>query len=71
MIIVCPIPWGFGCTMDEASAALVAMLGGASAIPPRHAVMPRNHLVEEAISAAVSDEDFARLEDLVAALARP
>ncbi|MBX9591701.1 MAG: YdiU family protein [Hyphomonadaceae bacterium] len=35
------------------------------------AVIPRNHLVEEAISAAVSNRDFAPFEKLVAVLARP
>ena len=35
------------------------------------AVIPRNHLVEEAISAAVRNGDFAPFEELVAVLARP
>jgi uncharacterized protein YdiU (UPF0061 family) len=35
------------------------------------AVIPRNHLVEEAISAAVNDSDFAPFENLLAVLARP
>jgi uncharacterized protein YdiU (UPF0061 family) len=35
------------------------------------AVIPRNHLVEEAISAAVSNGDFAPFEKLVAVLASP
>jgi uncharacterized protein YdiU (UPF0061 family) len=35
------------------------------------AVIPRNHLVEEAISAAVNDSDFAPFQSLVAVLARP
>ena len=35
------------------------------------AFIPRNHLVEEAIVAAVSREDFQPFEDLVAVLARP
>jgi uncharacterized protein YdiU (UPF0061 family) len=35
------------------------------------AVIPRNHLVEEAISAAVNDSDFAPFEELIAVLARP
>jgi uncharacterized protein YdiU (UPF0061 family) len=35
------------------------------------AVIPRNHLVEEAISAAVNDSDFAPFESLIAVLARP
>ncbi|MGE0851885.1 MAG: YdiU family protein [Hyphomicrobiaceae bacterium] len=35
------------------------------------AVIPRNHLVEEAISAAVSKGDFAPFEELIAVLARP
>ena len=35
------------------------------------AVIPRNHLVEEAISAAVNNSDFAPFESLLAVLARP
>jgi serine/tyrosine/threonine adenylyltransferase len=35
------------------------------------AVIPRNHLVEEAISAAVNSGDFTPFEDLIAVLARP
>jgi uncharacterized protein YdiU (UPF0061 family) len=35
------------------------------------AFIPRNHLVEEAISAAVRGENFAPFEDLVAVLAKP
>jgi uncharacterized protein YdiU (UPF0061 family) len=35
------------------------------------AVIPRNHLVEEAISAAVNNGDFGPFEELIAALARP
>jgi uncharacterized protein YdiU (UPF0061 family) len=35
------------------------------------AVIPRNHLVEEAISAAVNKGDFAPFERLLAVLARP
>ncbi len=35
------------------------------------AVIPRNHLVEEAISAAVHNGDFAPFENLLAVLARP
>ena len=35
------------------------------------AVIPRNHLVEEAISAAANKSDFAPFERLLAALARP
>jgi uncharacterized protein YdiU (UPF0061 family) len=35
------------------------------------AVIPRNHLVEQAISAAVSESDFAPFETLNAVLARP
>jgi uncharacterized protein YdiU (UPF0061 family) len=35
------------------------------------AVIPRNHLVEEAISAAVNNSDFAPFEGLLAVLARP
>jgi len=35
------------------------------------AFIPRNHLVEEAIAAAVRREDFQPFEDLVAVLARP
>lgn len=35
------------------------------------AVIPRNHLVEEAISAAVIDNDFGPFENLIAVLARP
>jgi uncharacterized protein YdiU (UPF0061 family) len=35
------------------------------------AVIPRNHLVEEAISAAVNKSDFAPFENLLAVLARP
>jgi len=35
------------------------------------AVIPRNHLVEEAISAAVNKSDFTPFEELVAVLARP
>ena len=35
------------------------------------AVIPRNHLVEEAISAAVNKRDFAPFETLLAVLARP
>ena len=35
------------------------------------AVIPRNHLVEEAISAAVNNGDFAPFESLIAVLARP
>ena len=35
------------------------------------AVIPRNHLVEEAISAATSKSDFAPFERLLAVLARP
>ena len=35
------------------------------------AVIPRNHLVEEAISAAVNNSDFAPFENLIAVLARP
>ena len=34
-------------------------------------VIPRNHLVEEAILAAVTDSDFAPFEELIAVLARP
>jgi uncharacterized protein YdiU (UPF0061 family) len=34
-------------------------------------VIPRNHLVEEAISAAVNNADFVPFEELVAVLARP
>ena len=35
------------------------------------AVIPRNHLVEDAISAAVTKGDFAPFEDLIAVLANP
>jgi uncharacterized protein YdiU (UPF0061 family) len=35
------------------------------------AVIPRNHLVEEAIAAAVNKSDFAPFESLLAVLARP
>jgi uncharacterized protein YdiU (UPF0061 family) len=35
------------------------------------AVIPRNHLVEEAISAAVNNSDFTPFESLLAVLARP
>ena len=35
------------------------------------AVIPRNHLVEEAISAAVNNSNFAPFENLIAVLARP
>ena len=35
------------------------------------AFIPRNHLVEEAISAAVSKEDFSPFESLLAVLSRP
>ena len=35
------------------------------------AYIPRNHLVEEAIAAAVQREDFAPFEELIAVLARP
>jgi uncharacterized protein YdiU (UPF0061 family) len=35
------------------------------------AVIPRNHLVEEAISAAVNNSDFGPFEELIAVLARP
>jgi uncharacterized protein YdiU (UPF0061 family) len=35
------------------------------------AVIPRNHLVEEAISSAVNDADFGPFENLVAVLATP
>jgi uncharacterized protein YdiU (UPF0061 family) len=35
------------------------------------AIIPRNHLVEEAISAAVNNGDFALFENLIAVLARP
>ena len=35
------------------------------------AIIPRNHLVEEAISAAVNKRDFAPFENLIAVLARP
>jgi uncharacterized protein YdiU (UPF0061 family) len=35
------------------------------------AVIPRNHLVEEAISAAVNESDFAPFEELIAVLGRP
>jgi uncharacterized protein YdiU (UPF0061 family) len=35
------------------------------------AVIPRNHLVEEAISAAVDKSDFAPFENLLAVLAKP
>jgi uncharacterized protein YdiU (UPF0061 family) len=35
------------------------------------AVIPRNHLVEEAIAAAVSSSDFGPFEALIAMLARP
>ena len=35
------------------------------------AFIPRNHLVEEAISAAVNNGDFAPFETLLAVLARP
>ena len=35
------------------------------------AVIPRNHRVEEAISAGVNDSDFAPFEALLAVLARP
>ena len=34
-------------------------------------VIPRNHLVEEAISAAVDNNDFTPFEELIAVLARP
>ena len=35
------------------------------------AVIPRNHLVEDAISAAVRNGAFEHFEELVAVLARP
>ena len=35
------------------------------------AVIPRNHLVEEAISAAVNNSDFTSFEELITVLARP
>ena len=35
------------------------------------AVIPRNHLVEEAISTAVNNCDFTPFEKLLAVLARP
>jgi uncharacterized protein YdiU (UPF0061 family) len=35
------------------------------------AVIPRNHLVEEAISAAVNNSDFRPFEELIAVLAKP
>ena len=35
------------------------------------AFIPRNHLVEEAISAAVNDEYFAPFESLLTALSMP
>ena len=35
------------------------------------AFIPRNHLVEEAIAAAVNQDDFAPFERLLAVLARP
>ena len=35
------------------------------------ALIPRNHLVEEAISSAVNNSDFTPFEELVAILARP
>jgi uncharacterized protein YdiU (UPF0061 family) len=35
------------------------------------AVIPRNHLVEEAISAAVTNGDFTPFEELIAVLAKP
>ena len=35
------------------------------------AFIPRNHLVEEAISAAVNDGDFLPFEDLVTVLSMP
>jgi uncharacterized protein YdiU (UPF0061 family) len=38
---------------------------------PNPAYIPRNHLVEEAISAAVSRQDFQPFEDLIGVLSRP
>ena len=35
------------------------------------AIIPRNHMVEQAISAAVIDGDFGPFEDLNAVLAKP
>jgi serine/tyrosine/threonine adenylyltransferase len=35
------------------------------------AVIPRNHLVEEAISAAVNNDDFAPFDELIGVLAKP
>jgi uncharacterized protein YdiU (UPF0061 family) len=35
------------------------------------AFIPRNHLVEEAISAAVNDADFLPFEDLLTVLSMP
>ena len=34
------------------------------------AIIPRNHLVEEAISAAVNKSDFAPFDNLIAVLAK-
>jgi uncharacterized protein YdiU (UPF0061 family) len=35
------------------------------------AIIPRNHLVEEAISAAVNQENFAPFENLLTVLSMP
>lgn len=35
------------------------------------AIIPRNHLVEDAISAAVNKGEFEPFEELIAVLARP
>jgi uncharacterized protein YdiU (UPF0061 family) len=54
--------------IDDGSAADERMSAMRAANP---AVIPRNHLVEEAISAAVNKGDFAPFEELITVLASP
>jgi uncharacterized protein YdiU (UPF0061 family) len=54
---------------DEGTVATQERMSVMRAANP--AVIPRNHLVEEAISAAVNKSDFAPFESLLAVLARP
>jgi uncharacterized protein YdiU (UPF0061 family) len=54
--------------IDDGSAADERMSVMRAANP---AIIPRNHLVEEAISAAVSNSDFGPFEELITVLASP
>ena len=54
---------------DDANAATDERMSVMRAANP--AVIPRNHLVEEAISAAVNNSDFGPFEELITVLARP